>query len=110
MGQKNCKGTVSITEAGNRIRLRWRFQNERYSLNLFQFSQINLVHARKIASQIETNIVFEQFDTSLLKYQPISESIKPGNKSLVQHFEDWARIIEIWIVIETSITMKPYPF
>ena len=67
MGQKirNLKGCVSIINDANPLRFRWRFQKKRYSLNLFVFSKFNLSQARKIARQIEKDIVHSYFDISL---------------------------------------------
>jgi len=48
LGQKNSKGTVSIINADGRIRLRWRYQNKRASVNLSSYSKTNLLQAKKI--------------------------------------------------------------
>lgn len=53
MGQKNAKGCVSIVNADERIRLRWRYQKQRYSMNLFSYSKENLVRAKKISIKIQ---------------------------------------------------------
>ncbi len=52
MGTKNLKGTVSIENIGGRIRLRWRFQQKRFSLNLFHFNRVNFLNAKVIAVNI----------------------------------------------------------
>jgi integrase len=96
MGQKtrNPKGCVSIINDANRIRLRWRFQKSRYSLNLFVFSKSNLSQARRIARQIEKDVVHDCFDTSLKKYKPLTNHEPPPVvviETLVQHFEDWVK-------------------
>lgn len=109
MGQKNQKGTVSITNANQRIRLRWRYQGIRYSLNLFHFSKLNILLAKKIALLIESDIFSGSFDSSLQKYKPqdeifnglqekkdkelsssIIEEVK-SPKTIVQHFESWTK-------------------
>ncbi len=61
MGQKNAKGSVSIYNASGRIRLRWRCQKKRYSLNLFLFNKANLLQAKKIALQIEHDLLADSF-------------------------------------------------
>jgi integrase len=94
MGIKNQKGSVSIDNFRNRIRLRWRFQKKRYSLNLFLYSKSNLSQAKKIAAQIEKDMVQNCFDVSLKKYKPIAAQEPPPIpviKSLVQHFQDWVK-------------------
>lgn len=110
MGIKNPKGTVSIENYRSRLRLRWRYQNERYSLNLFHFNKANLLKAKKIAIQIENDLFSECFDDTLKKYrsqgkkrtQPEqaltgnltldldNKDLKTG-KTIVQLFEDWAK-------------------
>jgi integrase len=91
MGTKNLKGTVTIEKRGNRIRLRWRYQSKRYSLSLFQLNKTNLIQARKIASTIESDMVFETFDTTLDKYTPEANLVVKENKTLVEHFEHWVK-------------------
>lgn len=90
MGTKNAKGTVSIENIDKRIRLRWRFQKKRYSLNLFHFTKTNQLLARNIAFQIEREMFEERFDTSLTRYKPAVCSESPKTKmSLVDHFQYW---------------------
>lgn len=92
MGTKNLKGSVSIENITNRLRLRWRFQKKRYSLNLFHFTRANLLQSKKIAVQIENDIATDSFDLTLKRYKPlaIQEEIK-RTKSLVEHFQDWVK-------------------
>ena len=64
MGQKNQKGSVTIENADQRIRLRWRYQGKRYSISLGSYSKVNLRAAKKVVLQIEldmanTIIIFE---------------------------------------------------
>lgn len=89
MGHKNSKGTISILKHKERIRLRWRYQLERYSLNLGAYIKVNLTHARKIAVMIEQDILNNQFDFSLLKYKGEPEKAKLLDKSIVSYFEEW---------------------
>lgn len=90
MGRKNAKGSVSIVQDGQRIRLSWRYQKKRYSLNLFSFNKPNLQQAKKIALHIERDLLSNYFDTTLLRYQPTAflESTVSVNRSLVEHFEE----------------------
>lgn len=93
MGTKNSKGSISIERKENRIRLRWRFQTKRYSLNLFEFTKINLLKAKKIALQIEHDISIGLFDIYLESYKPNSRKriILIEEKTLVKSFEDWVQ-------------------
>ncbi len=93
MGTKKQKGTISIEHVSNRIRLRWRYQSKRYSLNLFSFNKVNLTQARKLALEIERDILSGDFDTTLSRYKPaaLQETVLQKSKSLVEHFEDWVR-------------------
>ncbi len=86
MSQKNSKGIVSISNADNRIRLRWRYQSIRYSINLHIYSKVNLLAARKIALQIEMDIANDILDTSLKDYQNDLEIIPEVKKTVVAHF------------------------
>ena len=76
MGQKNFKGNVSISDADDRIRLRWRYQSKRYSINLSSYTKTNLLKAKKIALNIEHDIANEKFDYSLNKYVYFLDTIK----------------------------------
>lgn len=92
MGTKNGKGTVSIEKINKRIRLRWRFQKKRFSLNLFHFTKANLIQAKKIALIIENDLLIGTFDFSLNRYKPIAlQETKPLNKSIIEHFQDWVK-------------------
>jgi integrase len=91
MGQKNSKGSVTITNNSGRIRLRWRYHKTRYSLNLFSFSKTNLLHAKKVAVSIEHDMLLGSFDKTLQKYNP-KYTLTPSEtskKSLVDHFNEW---------------------
>jgi len=47
MGIKNPKGSVSIENYRERIRLRWRHQQKRDTLNLSIWHLLNLLQAKK---------------------------------------------------------------
>lgn len=89
MGHKNQKGTVTITNYKGRIRLRWRYQSKRYSLNLFAFSKQNLLQARKTALEIEQDMVIGRFDFTLIKYDGKEDVHKKEHKTIVTYFEEW---------------------
>jgi integrase len=90
MGIKNQKGTVSIENYRERIRLRWRFQGVRYALNLSAYTKVNLIQAKKIASVIEQDMALGNFDNSLAKYKStkINSPLK-SHVSMVDLFERW---------------------
>jgi integrase len=89
MGRKNLKGTVGIIKDGNRIRLRFRYQSKRYSLNLFQYNKANLLEAKKVALAIEQDIVSNQFDITLSKYNGTILTNLSTGKTMVEYFEEW---------------------
>lgn len=103
MGQKAKKGEVSISEEQGRIRLRWRHNKLRYSLNLpFPFSPEYLELAKIKAAEIKLDIFRGCFDTSLEKYKeqdtftpPVKVvETKPINKvepkiNILDLFRDW---------------------
>ena len=90
MGRKTLKGLVSIDADKNTIRLRWRYQTKRYSLNLFLFTKVNLVKAKEIAVLIEKDLVAGSFDPSLHKYrqQPVKKPCHPRSTT-IEYFEEW---------------------
>ncbi len=65
MCRKNAKGSVSIVQDGQRIRLRWQYHKKRYFLNLFSFNKINLQQSKKVALQIEQNLLSNNFNETL---------------------------------------------
>lgn len=89
MGIKNQKGTVSVENFRGRIRLRWRYQSKRYSLNLASYNKINLLPARKIALLIEQDISLDKFDLTLSRYKASTSKSNPTEKSIVDYFEEW---------------------
>ncbi len=94
MGQKNQKGTVSIINADGRIRLRWRYQGKRYSLNSGLYDKINLKAAKKSVLQIELDMLNGQFDDSLVKYGArvaVVREEKVHQQTIVEHFENWVK-------------------
>ena len=56
LGIKNQKGTVTVENFRERLRLRWRYLGKRYSISLGAYSKINLSAARKVVLQIELDI------------------------------------------------------
>lgn len=122
MGQKlkSTKGDISITNFQGRIRLRWRYAGERYSLNLpHAYSLENLHHGTVKATEIKLDIIKGCFDPSLVKYKPeivvkptafkqVEEPATEKTQSpsllhdLVSNFNDWCVNIRN-VDIENSI-------
>lgn len=72
MGQtrRTAKGDVSIENAEGKIRLRWRYQKERFSLNLpYHFTESNILLATVIATVIKLDMLTGNFDTTLKRYE-----------------------------------------
>ena len=89
MGRKNSKGAVSIINDRGRIRLRWRYQDKRYSINLSFYNKTNLLQARKISLSIEQDIATDRFDQTLVHYIGETEKRSIVEKSIVAYFEEW---------------------
>lgn len=118
MGQKlkAPKGEISITNADGRIRLRWRYNGERYSLNLpFAHTPENLAHATVKIAELKLDMLRGTFDTSLKKYNPQPEKpviqpvkiVPPKQEIMYLHelagkFTDWTTHVRN-INIELSI-------
>jgi integrase len=68
LGIKNQKGTVSIENFKNRIRLRWRYQGKRYSMSLGPYDKLNLKATKRVVLQIELDMANGQFDHTSVKY------------------------------------------
>jgi integrase len=91
MGIKNPKGKVSVENYKGRLRLRWRYQSKRYSLNLTYYSQTNLLLAQKTALQIEHDMLTDGFDMALLKYGGTQKQAEAIQLSFVELFETWVK-------------------
>lgn len=90
MGIKNQKGTVSVENYRNRVRLRWRYQGKRYSLSLGAYNKPNLNASKKVVLQIELDMANGNFDDSLVRYGGKEvKVIEILSKSIVEHFETW---------------------
>lgn len=88
-GQKNFKGSAGIVNDRRRLRLRWRYQRKRYSLNLFHFTKVNLNQARKTALQIEQDMVNNEFEQTPNKYSGKAKIVQSVDKTIVEYFEEW---------------------
>ena len=88
MGRKNSKGAVSIINDRGRIRLRWRYQDKRYSINLSFYNKTNLLQARKVRLSIEQDMATDRFDQSLVQYIGDTEKRSKVEKTIVAYFEE----------------------
>lgn len=86
MGRKNTKGSVSLIKDGNRIRLRWRYNSKRYSINLDTYNKVNIANAKKLMIAIELDLANETFDTTLRKYKKHNTL---QDNDLISCFEYW---------------------
>lgn len=67
---RKAKGGISVEVFRDRLRLRWRFKGERYTIGL---GYPNEPHYRKVAELkakvIEADILYDRFDPTLAKYK-----------------------------------------
>jgi len=76
MGRRKYKGEVSLHNDKGKIRLRWRLNSRRCSLNLsWIYTRTNIITAKKIVQCIEHDIENNKFDTSLQKYKILKSSL-----------------------------------
>lgn len=120
---KTAKGEITVENYRGRIRLRWRHEGERYSLNLpYPYLPENQHYAVVRSAEIKLDILKGCFDTSLKKYQPpapakpviaslvkeeatlpsSNEVVIPALSDLVAKFNDWGNNIKN-IDVENSI-------
>jgi Site-specific recombinase XerD len=95
MGQKKTpKGEVSISNCDGRIRLRWRYQGKRYSMNMpYPYTPENLQNSADIAKVIKNDILSGTFDSTLSRYEKASVK-KPVQAPVVQATENIADLLE----------------
>jgi len=92
MGHKNGKGSIAVSVYNGRIRLRWRYEGKRYSLNVGVDNSKQHIEARKLIFKIERDIAYDEFDVTLGKYKtrtPVAKTRTPNSMSIVQSFEYW---------------------
>jgi integrase len=110
MGQnlKSLKGEINIENNAGRIRLRWRYQGERYQLSLpYDYCTENIHHANVKVAEIKLDILKGSFDSTLQRYRPVikeivtvplvqAETTNPSVitiGSLVNEYIDWTKNI-----------------
>lgn len=88
--QRAKRGSVQINERADHLQLRWTVEGRRFSLSIGLNSPLNAYHARKLAAQIEQDILTEQFDPTLEKYRPKVLSAEPEiPKTMLELFEQF---------------------
>ena len=77
--QRAKKGTVRVSERGDRLQLRWTYLGKEYYLSVGENKPINCLNAQKLATDIGKDIHNEVFDKTLQRYkkQPETEPVKP---------------------------------
>lgn len=88
---RKAKGAVSITEDRGRIRLRWRHEGKRFSINHSFVSTVNMLAAKKLALKIEQDMVLAEFDVTLVKYTGKKHISKLSTSSFTELFEYWVK-------------------
>lgn len=92
---KKPKGSVSVENSNNRLRLRWSCEGERYCFALgLPYSAVNLKLAQKTANQIELDIASGNFDPTLDKYRNKQTTAaktpkKINNEHLLPVWDKW---------------------
>lgn len=87
---KRSKGTVAVEEFQGRLRLRWRYRDKRYVLTIgLPDSKINRQVAQHKATIIELDMASGNFDLSLKKYKPETQSY--SKTSVVHLFEKFIK-------------------
>lgn len=119
--KKTAKGQITIENFRGRIRLRWRYQGERFTLSLpYAYLPENLHYGAVKATEIKLDTMKGSFDLTLEKYKPVlivkPVAFKPveipANKEetqtptflndLVAKFNDWVKNIRN-VDVENSI-------
>jgi integrase len=89
------RGTVAVSSRNGMLRLRWRYQGQQYQLALGMADTPENRHvAQGKASEIQADIVYERFDTSLERYRPAEapKPVKPPSTvDLFEQFIDYRR-------------------
>ncbi|AFY71439.1 integrase family protein [Thalassoporum mexicanum PCC 7367] len=93
---KNKRGTVSILNQDDRIRLRWSYQGKRYNLGLgLAHNKQNMLLAKQTAIAIEQDMLTDNFDYILDRYK-LSPPNDPKSGSNQLEAQDQLNILEIW--------------
>jgi integrase len=71
------KGSVAVKEFRGRVRLRWRYQGKRLSMTVGDAAnKVTWTVARKLAQQIEGDLLTGNYDQTQAKYRPDEDSAR----------------------------------
>lgn len=121
--EKSSKGEISTENYRGRIRLRWRYNGIRYTLNLpYDHIPDNIHYATVKTTEIRLDIMKGCFDTTLEKYKdtpskvPATTTIVTGEPSSVQvinqpvnvcsHINDLLPLFNYWVTNIRSIDLE----
>ncbi|OQP43288.1 hypothetical protein A4H97_34105, partial [Niastella yeongjuensis] len=125
---KTRKGDISIGNNNGRIRLRWRYAGERYSLNLpYAYLPENMYHGAIKAAEIKLDIAKGCFDPSLEKYNPtplvlpqpkteMASTLKRSDDAavsiidLVRYFNEWGTNVRNIDINRTTYYLRTRSF
>ena len=126
--KKSRKGEISIENYRERIRLRWRYAGERYSLSLpYSYLPENMYHGAIKAAEIKLDIAKGCFDPTLEKYNPmpmvrlqpkaeLAPTLKRNDEAfvpiidLVRYFNEWGTNVRNIDIDRTTYYLRARSF
>ena len=82
------KGTISIENVKGRLRMRFRAHRRQFTLTMgLSDTPEHRTHCKAIAAQIERDIVYGHFDSTLCKYKPAHLQAAKGSENLADLWE-----------------------
>ncbi len=105
--KKTTKGEIGIENFRGRIRLRWRYQGERFTLSLpYSYLPENLHHGTVKATEIKLDILKGCFDFTLEKYKPVPvvkpEALKPVEIPATIAKTQSPTLLQSWLLNSTN--------
>jgi hypothetical protein len=98
---KSQKGTVSIAEYKNGLRLRWRYDGTRPALYVSSSVANYQRIAHVVKGMIERDILIDNYDVSLLRYQEILQKAAIHDATLEQ------QILSLGYVTQPKVNSTP---
>lgn len=99
------KGTVAIENVYDRLRLRFRVAGHQYTLTMgLSDTPEHRTHCKAIAAQIERDVVYGHFDSSLCKYKPAHLQRVKDSENLAHLWERFTAHRKSQIAETTLIT------
>lgn len=96
---RNSKGSVSILVSNDRLQLRFHYAGKRHYLSLgLPDTKVNRRAAEAKAKLIESDIAFDRFDPTLVKYKPqiALSTITPSISSITPTESPKLTLVELW--------------